>query len=54
MPDLFELIETDVIDGMLAYNLSPSFNWDASGMTDQEMRDFNDEVSVLTSGSAGS
>ena len=24
------------------------------GMTDQEMRDFNDEVSVLTSGSAGS
>ena len=24
MPDLFELIETDVIDGMLAYNLSLS------------------------------
>ncbi|KAJ8749320.1 hypothetical protein K2173_018803 [Erythroxylum novogranatense] len=25
---------------MLAYNLSPSFNWDASGMTDDQMRDF--------------
>ncbi|CAM9252292.1 unnamed protein product [Phaeothamnion confervicola] len=26
---------------MLAYNLSPSFNWDAAGMSDAEMRDFN-------------
>jgi len=25
---------------MLAYNLSPSFNWDASGMTDKEMETF--------------
>jgi len=25
---------------MLAYNLSPSFNWDASGMTDQQMMEF--------------
>lgn len=25
---------------MLAYNLSPSFNWDASGMTDDEMKNF--------------
>ncbi|KAI9224928.1 isocitrate lyase [Blastocladiella britannica] len=25
---------------MLAYNLSPSFNWDAAGMTDAQMRDF--------------
>merc|ERR1719174_1744560 len=25
---------------MLAYNLSPSFNWDASGMTDTEMETF--------------
>merc|ERR1712007_88358 len=25
---------------MLAYNLSPSFNWDASGMTDGEMESF--------------
>lgn len=25
---------------MLAYNLSPSFNWDAAGMTDQQMQEF--------------
>jgi len=25
---------------MLAYNLSPSFNWDASGMSDEQMREF--------------
>merc|ERR1712013_94606 len=25
---------------MLAYNLSPSFNWDASGMKDEEMQSF--------------
>ena len=25
-------------DQMLAYNLSPSFNWDTTGMTDEEMR----------------
>jgi len=25
---------------MLSYNLSPSFNWDASGMTDQQMETF--------------
>merc|ERR1719264_540633 len=25
---------------MLAYNLSPSFNWDAAGMTDKEMETF--------------
>jgi isocitrate lyase len=27
-------------DKMLAYNLSPSFNWDTTGMTDDEMRAF--------------
>lgn len=27
---------------LLAYNLSPSFNWDAAGMTDNEIRDFQD------------
>ena len=32
---------------MLAYNLSPSFNWDASGMTDEEMSIFNDELGSL-------
>ncbi|KDP25847.1 hypothetical protein JCGZ_22877 [Jatropha curcas] len=32
---------------MLAYNLSPSFNWDASGMTDQQMRDFIPRIARL-------
>merc|ERR1712205_177198 len=25
---------------MLSYNLSPSFNWDSAGMTDQQMETF--------------
>jgi isocitrate lyase len=25
---------------LLAYNLSPSFNWDTTGMNDEQMRDF--------------
>jgi isocitrate lyase len=32
---------------MLAYNLSPSFNWDASGMTDSELARFNDDLGRL-------
>lgn len=32
---------------MLAYNLSPSFNWDASGMNDSQIRSFNDELGKL-------
>lgn len=32
---------------MLAYNLSPSFNWDTTGMTDEEMRDFPKEIGKL-------
>ncbi|KAL8088087.1 hypothetical protein AgCh_038014 [Apium graveolens] len=32
---------------MLAYNLSPSFNWDASGMTDEEMKDFIPKIAKL-------
>ncbi len=31
-------------DQMLAYNLSPSFNWDTTGMNDDEMRDFPEEL----------
>ncbi|MGI8829423.1 MAG: isocitrate lyase ICL2 [Candidatus Limnocylindria bacterium] len=31
-------------DKMLAYNLSPSFNWDTTGMTDDEMRRFPEEL----------
>lgn len=34
-------------DEMLAYNLSPSFNWDTTGMTDDEMRRFPDELGQL-------
>jgi isocitrate lyase len=32
---------------MLAYNLSPSFNWDTTGMTDDEMRRFPEELGKL-------
>ena len=34
-------------DKMLAYNLSPSFNWDTTGMSDEEMRDFPKELGKL-------
>jgi isocitrate lyase len=32
---------------MLAYNLSPSFNWDKAGMTDAQLSSFNDELGRL-------
>nr|Q43097.1 RecName: Full=Isocitrate lyase; Short=ICL; AltName: Full=Isocitrase; AltName: Full=Isocitratsysase [Pinus taeda]AAC49687.1 isocitrate lyase [Pinus taeda] len=32
---------------MLAYNLSPSFNWDASRMTDEQMKNFIPEIARL-------
>lgn len=31
----------------LAYNLSPSFNWDAAGMSKREMAAFNRELGRL-------
>ena len=34
-------------DKMLAYNLSPSFNWDTTGMTDEEMTAFPVELGKL-------
>jgi isocitrate lyase len=34
-------------DKMLAYNLSPSFNWDTTGMGDDEMRRFPEELGKL-------
>ena len=34
-------------DKMLAYNLSPSFNWDTTGMTDEEMTAFPAELGKL-------
>ena len=32
---------------MLAYNLSPSFNWDKAGMTDSALGRFNDDLGKL-------
>jgi isocitrate lyase len=32
---------------MLAYNLSPSFNWDTTGMSEDQMRDFPAELGKL-------
>ena len=32
---------------MLAYNLSPSFNWDTTGMSEEEMRRFPEELGKL-------
>ncbi|MDV3126191.1 isocitrate lyase ICL2 [Mycobacterium sp. 21AC1] len=34
-------------DKMLAYNLSPSFNWDTTGMSDEEMRRFPEELGKM-------
>jgi isocitrate lyase len=34
-------------DKMLAYNLSPSFNWDTTGMSDDQMRAFPEELGKL-------
>ena len=42
-----EAIHAVYPDQMLAYNLSPSFNWDTTGMTDEEMRRFPEELGRL-------
>jgi len=34
-------------DQMLAYNLSPSFNWDSTGMSDDDMRQFPEELGKM-------
>jgi isocitrate lyase len=34
-------------DKMLAYNLSPSFNWDTTGMSDEQMKRFPEELGKL-------
>ena len=34
-------------DKMLAYNLSPSFNWDTTGMNDEQMQRFPEELGRL-------
>ncbi len=42
-----EAIHAVFPDKMLAYNLSPSFNWDTTGMTDEEMRRFPEELGKM-------
>jgi isocitrate lyase len=42
-----EAIHAVYPDKMLAYNLSPSFNWDTTGMSDDEMRDFPEGLGDL-------
>ena len=34
-------------DKMMAYNLSPSFNWDTTGMSDDQMRAFPEEIGKM-------
>ena len=42
-----EAIHAEFPDQMLAYNLSPSFNWDTTGMSDEEMKRFPEELGKL-------
>jgi isocitrate lyase len=42
-----EAIHAKFPDQMLAYNLSPSFNWDTTGMTDDEMKRFPEELGKM-------
>jgi isocitrate lyase len=42
-----EAIHARFPDKMLAYNLSPSFNWDTTGMSDDEMKRFPEELGKL-------
>jgi isocitrate lyase len=42
-----EAIHAEFPDQMMAYNLSPSFNWDTTGMTDDEMRAFPEELGKM-------
>ena len=42
-----EAIHAEYPDKMLAYNLSPSFNWDTTGLSDDEMRRFPEDLGKL-------
>jgi isocitrate lyase len=42
-----EAIHAEFPNQMLAYNLSPSFNWDTTGMTDEEMKQFPIELGKM-------
>jgi isocitrate lyase len=42
-----DAIHAEFPSKMLAYNLSPSFNWDTTGMGDEEMKRFPEELGKL-------
>jgi len=42
-----DAIHAQFPDKMLAYNLSPSFSWDTTGMTEEQMRRFPEELGKL-------
>ena len=42
-----DAIHAQCPDRMLAYNLSPSFNWDTTGMSDEQMRRFPEELGKM-------
>ncbi len=42
-----EAIHAEFPDKMLAYNLSPSFNWDSTGMSEEEMKRFPEELGKM-------
>src|SRR5205814_7868037 len=42
-----DAIHAELPEKMLAYNLSPSFNWDTTGMSDEQMRRFPEELGKL-------
>ena len=42
-----EAIHAEFPDKMLAYNLSPSFSWDTTGMSEEDMRRFPEQLGEL-------
>jgi isocitrate lyase len=42
-----DAIRAEFPDKMMAYNLSPSFNWDTTGMSEEEMKNFPEELGKL-------
>ncbi len=42
-----EAIHQEFPNAMLAYNLSPSFNWDTTGMSDEQMKAFPTELGKM-------
>jgi len=44
-----DAIHAEFPDAMLAYNLSPSFNWDTTGLGDEEMKAFPARLGELGS-----